>query len=196
MSARNRPDRKKKADRLTSPHSSGVEIECDYALGPVDQAHRDMDRKWGVDRLPDLVTPDMAAKFGKAMSALNASIDAVDPAATRQNASNVVRGLAAMDAAAEASGASKSSPEVFEYSVNGIAFAVLRDGADWPALKAARPDLLFYTMREVANAMAAYQLTGEVVSEVKKHFPGAEITKVTNTRNPINWDLGGDKIPF
>jgi hypothetical protein len=38
-----------------------------------------MDKKWGVDRLVELVSPDMAERYGAAMAKLNAAIDARDP---------------------------------------------------------------------------------------------------------------------
>tara|TARA_R110000868_G_scaffold25149_12_gene98250 strand:+ start:69 stop:638 length:570 start_codon:yes stop_codon:yes gene_type:complete len=188
--------RKGKADRVLHPGASTHDIVCDYACGPFDEAARRMDRKWGIDRLPELVTPEMAAKFGKAIAALNASIDANDPEAVQQNAQNCIKGFAAMDAAAEASGAPKADPSVWEYDHDGMKFAVIRDDRAWPALKAARPDLLFFTMREVANALKAYNLTGENVVAIKTHFPGAQITKVENAKLPVNWDLGGDEIPY
>ena len=68
-----KPSRQKLEDRLTSPSAASPnEVACDLALGSLDRMAREMDRKWGVDRLPDLVSPEMAAKYGSAMGKLNA----------------------------------------------------------------------------------------------------------------------------
>ena len=68
-----KPGRQKLEDRLISPSAASPEgIGCDMALGGLDRMAREMDRKWGVDRLPDLVSPEMAAKYGSAMGKLNA----------------------------------------------------------------------------------------------------------------------------
>ena len=69
----NKLGRQKLEDRLISPSAASPnEVACDLALGSLDRVAREMDRKWGVDRLPDLVSPEMAAKYGSAMGKLNA----------------------------------------------------------------------------------------------------------------------------
>jgi hypothetical protein len=68
-----KPSRQKLEDRLISPLDASLnEVACDLALGGLDRMAREMDRKWVVDRLPDLVSPEMAAKYGSAMGRLNA----------------------------------------------------------------------------------------------------------------------------
>jgi len=63
-----RPSRQKLDDCLISPAASTPEaIGCDMALGGLDRVAREMDCKWRVDRLPDLVSAEMAAKYGSAM---------------------------------------------------------------------------------------------------------------------------------
>ena len=47
-----RPRRERKADRLMSPDATKAQIECDYAIAPMDRLALEMDRKWGIDRLP------------------------------------------------------------------------------------------------------------------------------------------------
>ena len=45
---------------------------CDYALAPFDRRFREMDKKWGCDKLPELVSAETAAKWGSTMEKLNA----------------------------------------------------------------------------------------------------------------------------
>lgn len=193
MTAPNRYKRQKKSDRLINPGSSRAEIECDFVLAPFDNACRAMDLKYGTDRLVELVSPDMAQKYGRAMAALNASIEAADAEATKQNAANCAKGLAAMDAAAEAAGAPKADPTIWEYDCDGFTFGIMADGRAWQACKAARPDLALFTMREVGNALRAYQSAETILDAVQEHIPGARISKITPN---VDYKRGGDEIPM
>lgn len=183
----------RKDDRLLLPGSTSAEIEAEYATKPFDRMARDMDMKWGVNRLPSLVGADMAQKFGKAVAHLNAMIDAGKPAEARAAAENAMRGLAAMDAAAEASGAAKADPRILEFEIDGFKGGILHDDDAWPAAQAARPDLRLYSLREVAVALRA--ATPPAVDAIKAAFPGAQIVSITD-RQRDNADIGHDFIPF
>jgi hypothetical protein len=186
-----RQKRAKKSDRILWSQQSKDSIMCDYAIGPVDQAARQMDRKWGVDRLVELVSVEMATKYGSAMAKLNAAIDANDPEECKLRAEVVIRGLAAMDAEAERLGAQRASTEVWEFELDGVVYAIMKDGRSWPEIKAQRPDVEVLTMREVLLAYRAWKETraAEFEAAAKQIFPGAEITDVKI--GPLD-----DPIPF
>jgi len=186
--------RQRKDDRMIHGPVDKQSIECDFVLGPYDAAVRAMGIKWGVDRLPDLVTPDLAQRFGKAMAALNEAVEANDPELVKAKVINAVKGINALDAAAEASGAPKASPHVIEFEIDGNKCALLTNDEAWPALKAQRPDLFFYTMTDIKGMIRAAGPTGELLEETRKHFPDAKI--VPTNRGKPNYDLGGDFIPF
>lgn len=173
-----RPRRQKAADRLISAAASQEQIMCDYALAPLDRVALEYDRIWGIDRLPELVSPATAAKYGKAMALLNEAMDASDPALVQARAENCIRGLHAMNAEAEAAGKPKASPDVLEYELNGFHFAILPDKDQWPAVRAARPDLTLFSLREVAVLMIAARADNPVVNAAKAAFPKAEITEI------------------
>ena len=69
-----RPKRQKKADRLLHSGQSQNQVMCDFALAPLDRLAIEMDRKWGIDVLPELVSVEMAQKYGSAMAKLNAAM--------------------------------------------------------------------------------------------------------------------------
>lgn len=194
--------RQRKHDRITSPGATPDEIKIDFCLGPFDKASRDMDLKWGVDRLPDLVSVETAAIWGVTMANLNAAIQDQHTAADQEQArANVIacvesalRGFSYMDAEAERTGAKPADKSIFEYELAGTKIGVMADDAAWPAIKAERPELVLYTMREVANALEAYG--GATVNAVKEHFPNATISKVTPTKPPCDFASGGDEINF
>lgn len=180
-----------KFDRLTNPDASRVETEIHYTVGPFDEAVRTMDVRWGIDRLPSLVPPEMAQRYGKAVAALNDAIMANDPEATRQNAVNCAKGLAAMDRAATEAGATPADPQIWQMEVDGFKFAIIRDARMWPALKKAQPDLVIFTDREIANAVKAYPLDA-----VKEAFPQSTITKIApRERTPLE-DFVDDELPY
>ena len=180
-----RPRRQKKHDRLTYGGAPVAEIQCDMATAPFDKAMRDMEAKWGVDRLPELVSTDTAEKWGMCMGRLNEAIAKPDPTETKQWVEVCLRGLAKMDAEAAATHA-PSSPDVWEYEYQGHKFGIIADGREWPAAQAERPDLTIYSMQEVAVALQAHN---QSVVEVKAAFPGAEITAIRKK-------VTDDPIPF
>jgi hypothetical protein len=188
-----RPKRQNYPDRII--HSAGStpgQIQCDMATGPFDKISRDMDRKWGIDRLPELVSPATAAKWGLAMSQLNEAIGAEDVSLTVARVEACVRGFGIMDAEAIAAGHVQADPAVWEYELDGHSFGIIEDGRQWPAARADRPGLTIYTMREVAIALAAHS---KVVASVKANFPHAEIVRMTEPQTQLEKDID-DVIPF
>lgn len=192
--------RKKKHDRLTSGAASENELKVDYAIGPFDQRSREMDLKWGVDRLPDLVSPETAQIWAQTMANLNGAIAASYTAEDQDQAradviacvNSCLKGFEFMDAEAEAAGKPKADTRIFQYQANGTKFAIMADGDAWPAVKNENPDLVIYTPDEVANALEAYNSADQFLEETRKHFPDA---KLTITSKP-DYASGGDPINF
>lgn len=58
-----KPKRQKKSDRLMYAGIRKEEMMCDMAIAPMDRLAEQMDTIWGVDRLPELVSPATAAKY-------------------------------------------------------------------------------------------------------------------------------------
>lgn len=187
-----RPQRHRREDRLMHHGASAEEIRCDLATGPFDRAAREMDRKWGMDRLPELVSPAMAARWGQAMADLNAALESGNVDLVVQKVNACLRGFAAMDAEATAAGHQPIIPEAIEFPMaDGKVGAILRDDAVWPAYRAIRPDVRVYTLREVVNALDAY---GQTVAAVKDAFPGAQVVAV---RKPTELEKSlNDEIPW
>ena len=198
MTQTNRPRRKKKADRLLNPGSSKDEIMCDYSIAPMDRLALEMDRKWGIDRLPEIVSPETAQRYGVAMAHLNECLESGDPEKCKAAAEGCMRGLQFMDAEATANGKPQAAGEFWEYELKEgeqpFRFAVMADPYEWQASKAQRPDLQFFTMREVALALREYAKS-KMVTEAQKHFPQAEIVNI-KTRPPVDYANGGDDLNF
>jgi len=189
-----RPRPQRLGDRLIGGNATKEQIACDHAVMPFDRMAIAMDDKWGIDRLPALVSPETAARYGSALGKLNDAIAAANPAEVAARAAVCVRGMQAMDAEAEAAGAPKSPPEIIEFEHDGKRIGIMTDTAWWPALKAQRPDLTFYTLGDVGVALAFMQDHNPVIAEAKKHFPKAQVTAIRPT-SQLARDLD-DEIPF
>lgn len=186
-------NRPRKWDRFTAPDATHGDTAAHYALAPFDEAMREAERIWGVDRLPGLVSPETAAKWGLAMTQLNEAILGGKVEDVTARVGVCLRGLVKMAEEAEALGARRSHPKTWEMSDGDqFKFAILQDGRDWPALKAQRPDLLFFTEAEVVNALKAYHAAIPALDAIRKSFPDAQITKI---KSPIG-EMVDDEIPY
>lgn len=170
-----RPRRQKAADRILHAAVSKDQIVCDFALAPLDRLAMEYDRIWGIDRLPEIVSPATAKKYGEALALLNEAIDANDPALTQARSENCMRGMNAMNAEAEAAGKPKSRPDMLEFELDGFRFAILPDKDWWPTVREARPDLTLFSLREIAIALIAAKANNPVIMAAKAAFPKAEI---------------------
>ena len=191
IKAIHRPRRQKLGDRLVTPGARQEEIASDHAVAPFDRLALDMDRTWGIDRLPELVGPETAAKYGSAIAKLNAALATNEPKEVAARAGVCMRGLQAMDTEARQRGHSPQTPLVGEYEHEGRKFGIVREVGDWPVVSSERPCLTLYTLQEVAVALHAHKNAALVVEEIKQHFPGAQIRSMTETSQEIV-----DAIPF
>jgi len=183
--------RQKKSDRILHGSQSKDAIMCDYALAPVDRLAIQMDEKWGIDVLPELVSVSMSQKYGSAVAKMNAAVEAGDVEECRKRCEVVMRGLKAMDAEAERTGAQRASTDVWEVEIDGKLFGVMKDGRSWRTIKKQRPELELLTLREVGLAYSWFRdnWAGELEKSAKQSFPGAEIMD-------IKGKLFDDPIPF
>lgn len=190
MATINRPKRQRAGDRLTNPGASASEISCDHAVAPFDRVAREMEQAWGIEKLPELVSPATAAKYGSAMAKLNASIAAGSPEECATRAAVCIRGLKAMDAEARASGHQATPDGFWLHEQNGDTIIIARDVRDWKAIEAMHPGVAIFSMTEVANALEAY---GKTVMAVKREFAGSKIAASKKFEGDGDMDGG---IPF
>lgn len=182
-----RPVRQKKSDRLLHGDKQPDQIMSDFALAPLDRLALDMDRKWGIDMLPELVSAETAMKYGSAMTKLNLALRENDPAMVRERAEIAMRGLVAMDKEAQSLGAQRASTDVWEVDVDGEVYGIMRDGRSWQTVKEQRPDLELVTLREVGIALQ-YWHQNRMVKSVKETFPDADFITTNKSLD--------DEIPF
>ena len=101
-----------------------------------------------------------------------------------------------MDTAATEAGAQPFPLAVSEYDLDGeFKFALVPDDYPWRPLKAERPDLLVFTMREAARALQAYTQNG-LVDEIKRTFGGSEITEIRPPKRTLLEIELDDEVPY
>lgn len=160
------PRRKRNSDRLVTPGASPKQMEIDMTLAPFDGACRAMDKKWGTDRLPELVSTESAAKWGKVIAGLNAAIDKEDAVLVAKWADSGKRGLAAMDAEATAAGHKPLPTDVVICECDGYSVAVMPDGRNWEAIRELMPGVELVTPREVA--LAIWKMRNEIADMAER----------------------------
>jgi hypothetical protein len=153
MTPRTAARRRQHADRLLSPDSAPALTACDYACAPFDRAMLDADRIWGVNRLPELVAPETAARWGSALAKLNAAIEAADQDETVARVGVCLRGLNAMDVEARQRGHQPLTPVYWQTEIDGRRVALVRDASEWPVVGRELPGVTIFTLAEAARAL-------------------------------------------
>lgn len=188
MTARRRYDR-----ILDGGSPSRDEIAVDHALAPFDRKVRESEAVWGIDRLPSLVSPDMAGKYGRTLASLNAAIDAGDAERAADRASACIRGMEAMDREARSAGHTPPASGVVVHDLDGWRFGVLLDPDLWRIAEAEHPGLRIYTVRELGILARAAEDGHPLIASAKDAFPGAAIVDIRERRKQPPHD---DPIPF
>jgi hypothetical protein len=170
--------RQRRGDRLITPGASQQEVAVDHAVAPFDRLSLEMERKWGVDKLVEKVSPQTAAKFGSAMAKLNAAITADDPDEVAARAAVCIRGLQAMDREATEAGFQPVPDGYWIYNHDGEEMIFAQDNRDWRAIEARHPGVRIWSCREIALALQHY---GESVVAAKDAFPAAKVVSIRRT---------------
>jgi hypothetical protein len=168
-------------------------------LEGVDQTARELEVKWGFDRLPMLVDEDLRARFyrqclkwqdamAEAWSADQLTRSQLDAAIARSLA--MKRAWQALDQAAEEAGARPVAPWVWEVVLkDGAVVAVVQTDAEVSRVIADGRHVQVYTLREVASLIDALPST---LRQAKHEFPGAKVLPCGDR----SWLKDGDPIPF
>ena len=180
----NRPDMAAAKDAIT----------IDFTIGPLDRAKREADQKWGFDRLPEIVSPATAQKFGRAMEAYEQELlrEEPDPARVKAFVDNLVRAYAALDREAESLGRESFSTNTIHLQVNGEPAIIVADRAFMAEAKRLWPRAALYTPDELERLLSERGM--DLVNEAKRVFRDAEVTEV-RALTQLEKELG-DEIPF
>lgn len=145
------------------------------ALVDYDRVASEFERKWGVDRLPELVDADLRERFWQTVHRLNLAIDKNDPDEVRRHADAAARGWHALDRAALAAGALPPSGEGWDAPIDETrVLRVCRTIEDACVSQRERPDVVAVSVEEVARIWKVWD-ERDILAQAKQAFPGAEI---------------------
>lgn len=173
---------------VASPEWLAASEAVSEALKPLDRVAVEMEAKWGVGRLPRLVTPELAALFGSAKAKLDQAIQANDPAEAAKRAAVMIRGWQKLDQAATEAGADELPVRTIGANNDGRAYVIVWDRADVShaaKVSGVSPE----NVVTVHELLTAYEVLKGRIAGVKQAFPGAEVVRVGIPR-------GGDELPF
>lgn len=145
------------------------------AIVDYDKVASEMERKWGVDRLPELVDAELRERFWQTVYRLNVAIDKNDPDEVRRHADAAARGWYALDRAASDAGALPPSGEGWDARIDDTrVLRVCRTIEDATVSQRERPDVVAVSVEEVARIWKIWD-ERDILAQAKQAFPGAEI---------------------
>ena len=155
-------------------------------MNNLDTVSRSMEMKWGVDRLPRLVSEILSIKFEQQRNLLNEAIKSKDAARISKQSEGMRRAWIALDQAATADG-HRPLPEAVWTAKHksGDIVTVYRDDAQLVDIAAAGG--VSFTLEELVRLIPADVLVA------KKEFHGI---KVTDVRDKQSDEELNDEIPF
>ena len=178
---------------LTSSYSREY-AKVQSALVDYDKVASEFERKWGMDRLPELVDAELRERFWEAVHRLNVAIDKNDPDEVRRHADAAARGWYALDRSASDAGALPPSGEGYDARIDETrVLRVCRTIEDATVSQRERPDVVAVSVEEIARIWKIWD-ERDILAQAKQAFPGAEILEVrekTDGKGALN-----DEIPF
>jgi len=162
----------------------------------VDFIANQMERKWGIGRLRLIVDEQLRIKFDAQLEKFNAAIEANQTDLISVQAEGMKRAWQALDKAADNAGQKPLSAEVWEVTLPGSGRVVAVVRTSEKAHLVVTPECETWTLSEISHLI---EHAGTLVADIKRTFPGAEITAIHGKTNPpdkpFDWSKGDD-IPF
>lgn len=161
-------------------------------LEPLDRKAREKTQRWG-DRLPSLVSPDLAGRFHAAYEKLGDLVTAEDVVGVNEVAGQLMRAWDVLEEAAVRAGHQPLPDHAYAIQLEeGDVVCIALDNA--PSLRAQYPEWTVYSFEDAARVLRA-DFTEGFLREAFNAFPQAKVTKVVRDGETIDWDLG-DEIPW
>ena len=166
------------------------------AIEEYDLKSNDFEMRWGIGRLPNLVESTLRSRFWAQIERLNQAIRDNNPTEVQHQVKVTLRGWEALEKRAEERKAKQLTGIAWTAtSTDGTkTVCIVMNEHEIPAIKESMPDADVFSVREVANIMAAWTEKNDLAKQVKDLFPGAHVTTVQKTGLEGGWI--DDEIPF
>jgi hypothetical protein len=171
--------------------SDRVSQKIQAAITELDVCVSGFENRWGVDRLPELVSTETQVKYWRQVDKLDEAINSDDADLVIKYAAGMQRAYTIMQNEARERGHDELKGEWYECETPDGRVLIVAPSFE-EAHKAAkeRPGCLIYAMPEVA-AIVCRDEAGRFVNAVKEVFPAATVESVRQTKDDLN-----DEIPF
>jgi len=149
----------------------------DYAmqkwLDKLDRCLVEVESRWGVDRLPKLVTQTMADKWQRQMDKINAAIQSCDLTTFPELVTGAIRGCGVMEAEAKALGhAPHDAPLCWTVATpKGNTLAIVRHAKDAMLMQGFGDDVLIWTIDELAALVDGQILVDRLETRKAESIP-------------------------
>ena len=161
------------------------------ALIKHDAAVSEFERRWGVGRLPLVVSTDLRARYDAQCDRLDAAIEACDPDMVERMVGVSIRAYAALEQAARDAGVAELRGDYYEAAMpDGSALCVTRDIYEQVRVARERRDAIVWSVEEVARVVGSYE-AAKAINRAKAAVPGATVERVTDRS-----EITDDDIPF
>lgn len=179
--------RKHKKEWFKMIEANAVDVQIQQHIQKLDDITIKVETKWGVDRLPLLVSPETQNKWRTQWRKLNDAIINKNLNDLIGLVDGTIRGYSALEAEAIAAGHQHNTPDVWDYQhpESGRKYRFCKNLPD--ARAAVEKDVVVYSLMEVANILEGQQL----VNVVKDEFPGAVVEKCWREA-----EIESQEIPF
>lgn len=163
-------------------------------LRPLDELAAEMERVWGVGRLPRLVDPEMGRAFISQQQKLNAAIWSGAPSEVEREAARMTTAWRVLDAKAKELGAKPIDPllwEIVDPQSGRLIARLVRTIEEQRAVARSggfNDGIPLWSVYEVANIIVNIPQIGGI----KEAFPEAV---VVSSKPPVDWDRGDDLPP-
>ena len=195
---KNRRVKKPDTTALRRMMGTAVTSEATYRkiqnyLTECDRVVSEYERRWGIERLPLLVSPELRDRFWQQIDKLNDAIHRDAPNDVEHHVAVTLRAYAALEKEAIAMGGVEIGDDVWTAEAqDGTVVAVVRDVHAVGGIKKEMPDALVYCVQEVAAIVSKWSEQNKLVADVKDVFPGAVVSEVKQSMK----DKLDDDIPF
>lgn len=177
------------------PSKSAAETAARAAIhAGVERVEREMDRKWGRGRLPQLVSSELASKFASAKEKYEATRRLNSLVDVEHRAEVLKRGYGALNAFCEASGM-VPLPGNWWVATDAVGnrFILCKERADVDLIPREESDgAAVWTVEEVMRVLKFAGLAW--ANELKREF--GNFTELTRLGDPASFDMMEDSEPF
>lgn len=161
------------------------------AITELDACVVSYEKRWGIDRLPELVSIETQVKYWSQVDKLDAAIDSDEAELVTKYASGMQRAYKAMEIEARERGHNELKGEWFECQTkDGRVLIVASSFAESHKAARERTDALVYAIDEVATIICNNE-AGRFVNAAKELFPAATVESVRQGKDKCD-----DEIPF